>query len=50
MQIAKRKNRRVRAMRGGVIMGIRRKMLEKETKIETGKEGLMGRVVREMEK
>lgn len=46
VQWASRRNKKGRA-RGGMLMGIRRELIEKGTKIETGKEGYMvGRVNR----
>lgn len=49
-QMAKRKNRKGRAM-GGMIMGIRRELMEEGVKMETEKEELMvGRVKRGKER
>lgn len=45
MQMTKRKSRKERVM-GGMIMGIRREMMEKGTKMETEMEGLMVEMVK----
>lgn len=40
VQLARRKSKKGRAM-GGILMGIRRELLERETKIEMEEEGIM---------